>query len=160
MTDIFPDSAFSVEHFIAQLPSGKPLICLDYGASRIGIARSDPKRIYSLSGETYHRRNMRQDIGYLADIFRSRECCGWVIGRPYESDGADGELCADIDAFCMKLLKKANAPLYFIDERMSTAAVTRIFQAAGKKRRDAQRADDAAAAALLLQNVLDRISNA
>lgn len=145
--------------FAAALPPHGVLFGLDYGAAKIGLAKSDPARVIALPVDTYHRRNVRQDIGHIAALLAETECAGIVAGYPLELSGAAGAMCEETERFYRKLLKKRPLPLLLADERLTTAQAVKAFKNAGLSRKHSERMDDAAAASLILRGFLDSVYN-
>lgn len=144
----------SVFLFKQQTPSQGRLLCLDVGTVRIGIAHSDFLQAIATPFGVYTRRNMRQDMGYLNDVISAQEAVAVVIGLPLALDGTEGENCLHIRQFAKNLYKKSALPILLVDERMSTAAVTRDMKAHHVKRKDRHAKDDELAATYILQGVL------
>ena len=71
-------------------------------------------------------------------------------------DGSEGESCTMVRVFGDNLQKKCpDTPIFFQDERMSTAAVNRTLLEADLTRKKRATLDDKMAAAYILQGVLD-----
>ena len=45
-------------------------LCLDIGDKRIGVAVSDPFGEFALPLETYHRKNLKTDLGKIAEYVK------------------------------------------------------------------------------------------
>ncbi len=144
-----------IQEFKANLPEDQRIMALDIGEKRIGLAFSDPMQLMALPHSCYERINNRKDIGYLAKLAKEQAACGIVIGLPLTLENTETEACAKIRSFAAKLSDKTTLPVLFIDERMSTAAVTRMMQELGANRKTRHENDDKLAAAYLLQVVLD-----
>ena len=73
-------------------------------------------------------------------------------------DGTEGPRCQSNRAFARNLLQRRDLPLLFWDERLSTAAVTRMMidEHDLTRKRQAQ-AVDKLAAAWILQGALERL---
>lgn len=146
-----------IHDFARNIPQEGSLIGLDYGTARIGIAVCDATRIIASPREVYVRRNISKDLGHISRLTRENSIVACVIGLPLDSDGNEGENCANIREFAAKIVKKTNLPIFLHDERFSTAAVTRSMQDAGVKRKNRHESDDKLAAGYILQCVLDML---
>ena len=135
------------------------LLSLDIGKTRIGIAISDINLIIANPFETYIRRNLSKDIGYIGRLSLDNHIKGIVIGYPLQLDGTEGENCLNIRNFSNKLFKKTNLPIFLKDERMSTASATRALSESGMTRKKRHSLDDKTAAALILTDVLEMLRN-
>ncbi len=147
----------NIQEFKKLLIKGRPLIGLDIGTVRIGIAISDREYIIATPLNVYERRNISQDIGHLGKLASDENACGFVVGLPLGLDGSEGDNCQLIRNFCNKLYKKTALPILLKDERMSTAAATRALAESGMTRKKRQTLDDKVAASYILQGVIDLV---
>jgi putative Holliday junction resolvase len=82
---------------------------------------------------------------------------GLIVGLPLNMDGSEGPSAQSARAFARNFEKISDCPLVFVDERLSTAAVTRTLIEADTSRRRRKELVDKMAAAYILQNALDRM---
>ena len=136
--------------FKKNLPAGRPLIGIDYGAVRIGVAVSDKERNLAYPLKIISK------IVELDDIVRSREACGFVIGMPYQPDGTEGDTAHSVRLFAKRLEEKFGLPIFFIDERHSSTRAESFMMDIGMRRNKIKKTLDANVARDLLQKVLDR----
>ena len=146
-----------IKEFANIIPQMGALAGIDYGEARMGIAKSDALHTIATGQETYHRRNMNKDLGYLNEWFQTHEITGIILGLPLELSGNENEACEKVRHFANKLIKKTSLPILLQDERLSTAAVTRALQETNMTRKKRQAVDDKLAAGYILQLVLDRL---
>ena len=147
----------TIQEFEKSLVKGRPIIGLDIGTVRIGIAISDREYIIATPYDVYERRNISQDIGHLGKLATDENAGGFVVGLPLGLDGSEGENCQLIRNLCNKLVKKTRLPVLLKDERMSTAAATRALSETGMTRKKRQSLDDKVAAGYILQGVIDML---
>ncbi len=89
---------------------------------------------------------------------RSREAVGVIYGLPLQMDGAEGERAEATRRFAGYVAAAWDAPAFFWDERLSTAAVERILIGeADLSRARRKQVVDKSAAAFILQGALDRL---
>jgi putative Holliday junction resolvase len=95
----------------------------------------------------------------LFKLMGSRKAAGIVIGLPMNMDGTEGVRCQSNRALGRNLLRlQPHLPITFWDERLSTAAVTRVLideHDVNRKRR--AEVVDKMAAGWILQGALERI---
>jgi putative Holliday junction resolvase len=141
----------------AELRPGQRLMGLDVGEKTVGVAVSDTTFSIATPVETLKRGKFTADAEKLKTLIAAHNVGGLVIGLPVNMDGSEGPRCQSVRAFANNLLGKADLPLAFWDERLSTAAVTRTMIEADLSR--ARRAElvDKLAAAYILQGLLDRL---
>ncbi|MBX3478940.1 MAG: Holliday junction resolvase RuvX [Caulobacter sp.] len=145
----------------AALPPYTPLVGLDPGEKTIGVAVSDVTRTVASPLETIRREKFTKDAEALFRLMDSRGALGIVIGLPVNMDGTEGTRAQSNRALARNLLRLRDLPIAFWDERLSTAAVTRVLideHDVNRKRR--AEVVDKMAAAWILQGALERLRNA
>lgn len=145
----------------AALPPYAPVVGLDPGEKTIGVAVSDVTRTVASPLDLIHRTKFTDDAEKLFKLMESRGAMGIVIGLPVNMDGTEGVRCQSNRALARNLLRLKDIPIAFWDERLSTAAVTRVLideHDVNRKRR--AEVVDKMAAAWILQGALERLRNA
>ncbi|MBI5940699.1 MAG: Holliday junction resolvase RuvX [Caulobacterales bacterium] len=145
----------------AALPPYAPVVGLDPGEKTIGVAVSDVTRTVASPLDLIHRTKFTDDAAQLFRLMESRGAMGIVIGLPVNMDGTEGVRCQSNRALARNLLRLKDIPIAFWDERLSTAAVTRVLieeHDVNRKRR--AEVVDKMAAAWILQGALERLRNA
>jgi putative Holliday junction resolvase len=142
------------------LTKGQRVMGLDVGEKTLGLALSDTTFSVASPLETLRRGKFSADVVKLVSLVTQHQVGGFVVGLPINMDGSEGPRCQSVRAFAGNLLGKADLPLAFWDERLSTAAVTRTMIEADLSR--ARRAElvDKLAAAYILQGFLDHLKSA
>lgn len=150
---------------LLQLPGalgkGETVAGLDLGTRTIGVAVSDATLMIASPLALIRRAKFTADARALFDLMETRAARALVIGLPVNMDGSEGPRSQSVRAFARNLLKLREIPIAFWDERLSTAAVSRMLTREADASRE-RRAEliDKAAAAWILQGALDRISRA
>jgi len=130
-----------------------PLIALDIGMKRIGVAVCDRFGI-SCRGVTCL---MRRDHGWpqqLAKVVREYGAKSVVAGLPKNMDGTEGVQAADARAAVAELKKTLPLPVAFQDERLSTWTAKERLYAQGLREKKVQEKLDQTAAAVILEDFL------
>jgi putative Holliday junction resolvase len=141
----------------AVLAPGKRLLGFDLGEKTIGLALSDTLLMVATPMETLQRGKFSVDAAKIDAIIAAQGVGGLVIGLPLNMDGTDGPSAQSARAFARNFLKRADLPIVLIDERLSTAAVTRTLLDADASRKRRSQVVDKMAAAYILQGALDRL---
>ena len=132
------------------------IIGIDYGRKRVGVAVSDPLRIFASALETVPSAKI---IEYLKKYAEDQRVERFVVGYPMNLNGVPSEAAADVDAF-LKQLKKhfPGIPVTLEDERFTSVLAHRAMIDGGVKKMDRRdkSAVDKVSAALILQTFLDR----
>ena len=132
------------------------VLAVDWGRKRFGVALSDPGRLIAQPLTTLVRRERhRPPIAALLDLIRLHDVCELVVGLPLTPEGEEGESAVEARAFGDALARRADLPLTFRDERLTTAFALRSARAAGVKDRDSRGRIDQMAAVAILQHFLD-----
>jgi len=127
-------------------------IALDMGEKRIGVAVSDPLGLTAQGVEVYNRTGkQKEDLRYLAELFRKYQGTGLVIGLPRHMNGRTGEEAEKIKYFGNLLGKKCGVVPVFWDERLTTVQAEKALLEMDLSRQKRRRVVDRVAAALLLE---------
>lgn len=144
---------------VAGLGRGQRLLGFDLGTKTVGLALSDVERSLASPLETIRRTKFGMDAARIRELALRYEVGGLVFGLPVNMDGTEGPRAQATRAFARNLARILPLPHTFWDERLSTAAVTRILIEADASRAKRAAVVDRMAAAYILQGALDRIRN-
>lgn len=136
---------------------------VDYGEKRIGLAVSDPIGMFAQPLPTItRRRGKRPPYAEIERIARELEAVALVVGLPLTSEGDESDWTREVRAFGDRLAERTALPVYYVDERMTSARAERTIRASGLSRARRQQKDrvDAGAAMFILQAHLDAIARA
>ena len=142
---------------IADLPPSGKLLGLDLGTKTIGVAVSDGLRMTATPLETIQRTKFTNDAARLVELIEENGAVALVLGLPLNMDGSEGPRVQSTRAFARNLAQKTPMPMLFWDERLSTAAVTRMLIDADTRRDRRAEVVDKLAASYILQGFLDRL---
>ncbi len=125
-----------------------PVLAIDYGRRRLGLALSDQWRMTARPLGILERINRATDLARIRDICR-RHCVDQiVVGWPLRLDGTPGEMAQEAAQFAQRLRKHLGRPVALADERLSSwEAAQHVNAAAGRGR--GKPMDDFAAAVIL-----------
>jgi len=131
-----------------------PVLGLDLGDARIGVAISDDDRRLAVPVGTV-RTGAPADLKAIASIVRERDVALVVVGHPLLMSGHAGERAHHAERFAEALGAFLGVPVVLHDERLSTVEAERSLREAGVRGRERRRAVDRSAAAVILQSFLD-----
>ena len=132
------------------------IIGIDYGRKRIGVAVSDPLRIFASPLETVPSAKI---IDYLQKYAQTETIVHFVVGYPINLDGRPSEAAADVDSFLPRLKKSfPGVPVTLEDERFTSVLAHRAMIDGGMKYKDRRDKNsvDKISAAIILQGYMDR----
>ena len=135
----------------------KTALGIDYGSKRIGYAVSDGLGWSARPLEVYARKDLKQDLAYLANVVESHEIVRIVVGIPYRLNGDAGPEALRAQGF-VEAIRTAlpEIEVSTIDEALTTFEANRLMDEHGVKNREKKKKlRDAYAAAVLLQEDLD-----
>lgn len=139
------------------LAPGQRLLGLDLGEKTIGLALSDTLLTIATPMETLKRGKFSADAAKLETIIAAQNVGGLAIGHPLNMDGSEGPSAQSARAFARNFAARSPLAIVMVDERLSTAAVTRTLLEADASRQRRAAVVDKMAAAYILQGALDRL---
>ena len=129
---------------------------MDVGSKRIGVAIADPTESFALPIGTIERTNLRADLARIGEYLESYAVRDLVVGDPISLSGERGIAAQKMDAFVESLRAVFTGTIHRVDERMTTAQVTKALIAADVSRKKRKGVVDKMAAALILETFLAR----
>lgn len=136
-----------------------PVMALDVGGKRIGVAVADPSGTYALPITVLERSNIRADLEAIAQLLNEYEAREVVIGDPVRLSGERGVAAENMDRFVERLSHVFSGTIHRVDERLTTAQAQRALIASDVSRRKRKAVVDKMAAALILETFLARRRN-
>ncbi|PHR56998.1 MAG: Holliday junction resolvase RuvX [Robiginitomaculum sp.] len=133
------------------------ILGIDPGTKTFGLAVSDSTRLIATPIETIRRKKFTPDAQKILALYADRNCGACVIGFPINMDGSEGPRAQSVKDFALNLQNIQDIPIFFWDERLSTAAVTRTLLEFDTSRAKRAANVDKLAASYILQGVLDRL---
>jgi putative Holliday junction resolvase len=131
---------------------------VDVGTKRVGLATSDPLRLFAQVEGTYPP---DEALGTLKTLNSEEGIDVVVVGWPLTEEGEEGEATEMVEAFVERLREALGPiPVERRDERYTSKMAKDLLRRAGVSqpgRYDKGRVD-AAAAAVILQDYLDSMS--
>ena len=131
-----------------------PILGVDFGRARIGIAISDELRLLAHPLETISSK--QNAVARIKEIVRERKIDNVVVGIPKHMSGEIGQSANEALQFVEKLRAALPCEVISWDERLTTVAANRALREAGKQTRHTRAYVDQVAAQMILQGYLDR----
>ena len=136
-----------------------PILALDFGRARIGVAISDELQLLAHPVETILANE--RATSRVVELVRERNVEHVVVGIPKRMNGQIGTAATEALEFVEKLRAVLPCPVVTWDERLTTVTAHRALRDAGKKTRHTRGYVDQVAAQIILQSYLDsRTANA
>ena len=131
-----------------------PVLALDIGIKRVGVAVSDSLSISINRLDAIQRTNWKQllrDVETLALRFDAKTL---VIGLPLQLNGSTGPAALATRETALKFARSLKLPVYLQDERLSSVEAEENLRDAGVPTEELGNRVDSEAAALILRDFL------
>jgi len=134
-----------------------PVLGVDYGRRRIGLAISDEMGLTARPLATLVRTNRQNDLRCLRELARKHGVRRIVVGHPLNLDGTASEMTAEAERFAARVEKHLGLPVVLMDERLSSwEAGQMLMEMPKRSSRKRARTVDETAAAVILRDFLAR----
>lgn len=134
----------------------KPILGLDVGQVRIGIAMSDPLHITAQSHSVLTRKSLEPDLNAVEQLARRHGVQTIVVGWPRNLQGKKTKSTEMAEQFAEALRRRlTDVKIELWDERFSTTQAEAALIQGKVRRKKRKQMVDKIAAALILQNYLD-----
>lgn len=132
------------------------ILAIDYGASRIGLAVSDPLGIIASPVGTIKSVGMRGDVDALAQKAKELGADKIILGLPINMDGSEG-VRAEISRKLAAVLQKVSGiSVELVDERLSTVSAERVLDEANVRWNKRKQVVDTISAQIILGTYLEK----
>lgn len=133
-----------------------PVLALDLGVRRIGLAVSDAAGVIAFPAGVLERRGLARDVEALGELARERGAVRVVVGLPLHLDGRSGSGAEAARRFADALAEATGLPVELLDERWTSALAERALRDAPRRKRRRKETVDALAATFILRSFLER----
>ena len=132
------------------------ILALDYGEKRIGIALSDPNRIFSKPLCVLSNKGFEQLLEELKKLITLHQVTLLIIGIPYAIDGSITPKTEECQQILNRLKDVLSISVEGFDERYSTWEANEELKKMGYNWRQAKEIKDAMSAAMILKEFLNQ----
>jgi len=130
-------------------------IAFDFGDIRIGVAVTDPSGI--LASPLNFIPNVEESVTQdLQDLYNEYEPLYTAIGFPLHLSGEASAKSESVSVFAKKISEISKAPIYLIDERLTSVSANRTLREAGLNSKTAKGEIDSMAAKAILDSALNQ----
>ncbi len=130
-------------------------LAFDYGQVRIGVAASDFSGLIASPIATLQAQSSDLTT-QLVSLLAEYEPIYMVVGQPKHLSGNESATMESVRSFAELLKTLSDAPIHFIDERLSTVSAARTLRNAGGNAKTSKSQIDAMAAVAILESALDK----
>ena len=135
-------------------PARGPILSLDLGARRVGVAVSDPSLIAITRLSALHRSNWKQLLRDVDDLIRRFDAQTLVIGFPLNLDGTEGRAATETRQIAQKFARSLELPVYLQDERLTSREAEERLRTSGYRSSELAAHVDGESAAIILEDFI------
>jgi putative Holliday junction resolvase len=131
-----------------------PVVALDLGEKRVGVAVSDALSISISRLDALPRTNWKQLLRDVDNVVRRFDAQTVVIGLPLRLNGSSGDSALKVRAMARKFAHSLRVPVYLQDERLTSFAAEQNLRTEGHNDDQISALVDSEAAAVILRDFL------
>ncbi len=132
-----------------------PILALDLGEKRIGVAVCDALSISITRLQAFPRSSWKQTLRDVADLVLRFDAQTVVIGLPLRLNGSTGDSALEAHRVARKFARSLAVPVYLQDERLSSVEAEQNLRAEGHRRDSVSALVDSEAAAVILRDFIE-----
>lgn len=131
-----------------------PVVALDLGEKRVGVAITDTLLISITRLGALRRTNWKQLLQDVENLVRHYDAQTVVIGLPLNLNGSEGNAALEVRRVALNFARSLSVPVYLQDERLSSVEAEHNLRLQGHKREQVSALVDSEAAAVILGDFL------
>lgn len=131
-----------------------PIVAIDLGEKRVGIAVSDALSISITRLDALPRTNWKQLLRDVDNLIQRFDAQTVVIGLPLRLNGSSGDAALEVRHVAQKFARSLRIPVYLQDERLSSTEAEQNLRVEGHGREMVSALVDSEAAAVILRDFL------
>lgn len=131
-----------------------PIVAVDLGEKRVGIAVSDELSISITRLSTIQRTSWKQLLQDVATVVRRFDAKTLVIGLPLRSNGSAGDAAEKIRLEAEKFARSLSIPVYLQDEHLTSVEAEENLRRDGYPKKRILELIDSEAAAIILRDFI------
>ena len=135
-------------------PPRAPIVALDLGEKRVGVAVSDALSISITRLGALPRTNWKQMLRAVTSLVQRYDAQTVVIGLPLRLNGSAGDAAKAAREQATKFARSLSVPVYLQDERLSSVEAEANLRAEGQSGNKISAQVDSEAAAIILRDFL------
>lgn len=147
----------NIQEFRKLLSLHRPLICVDYGIKKTGMAVSNQECTITMPVTILSGYSEDDKIAQILALVNKYFAEAIVVGLPVSMDGSFSQQTKLVEIFAQKLELSTALPIYMQDERLTTKAADSFLKSFGLTRKQRNNMDDGVSASMILETVLQSI---
>lgn len=138
----------------SQIDIRPPVVALDLGEKRVGVAISDSLSISITRLGALPRSNWKKLLRDVEDLIRHYDAQTVVIGLPLKLNGSVGDAALEVRRLAQNFARSLEIPVYLQDERLTSVEAEQNLLRNGYQLEEIAAQIDSEAAALILADFL------
>ncbi|MGI9065671.1 MAG: Holliday junction resolvase RuvX [Pyrinomonadaceae bacterium] len=131
-----------------------PIVAIDLGEKRVGIAVSDALSISITRLDAIPRTNWKRLLRDVANLIQRFDAQTVVIGLPLRLNGSSGDSALEVRRVADNFARSLQVPVYLQDERLSSVEAEQNLRMEGHMPDQVSALVDSEAAAVILRDFL------
>ncbi len=132
------------------------LLAIDYGEKRIGIALSDPLKMFSKPFKVLSNSGKQKFIAELKDLIREQSVSKVILGHPLGESGQETKKTLEVLKIHKLLVKSLDVEVILHDERFTSVDANNELKKLGYNYMEAKKFIDMVAASMILKSYMER----
>ena len=148
-----------MENSPPELEIAAPIIALDLGSKRVGVAISDELNISVRRLDPLKRSNWKRLLSDVSTLTSRFDAQTLVIGLPLSLDGSKGDAANEVERTARNFARSLTIPVFLQDERLTSVAAQENLLAEGYDGDALHALLDSEAAAVILRDFISSNQN-
>lgn len=134
------------------------LMAIDYGEKRIGIALTDPLKMFAKPFKVLENSGKKKFLSDLKELIQEQNVSEIILGYPIGESGQQTKKTLEIIKLHKFLSKNLETKIILHDERFSTVDANHELKRLGYNYMEAKKVIDMVAASLILKSYLEGLN--
>lgn len=132
------------------------LMAIDYGEKRIGIALTDPLKMFSKPYKVLDNSGKQKFVSDLKEIIKEQNVSKVILGHPLGESGQETKKTLEVQKIHNLLCKNLDIEVVLHDERFTTVDANNELKKLGYNYLEAKKVIDMVAASMILKSFMER----
>ena len=130
------------------------ILAIDYGLKRIGLAVSDPGRVFAFPCGVIENKDINYVISEIKKVISGKEIDLMIVGMPYNMDKSKSEMAKNVENFIKIIKEKLGLEVRAVDERLSSFTAEENLRDSNISSKKMKKYIDSEAARVILEEFL------
>lgn len=140
---------------LLSVPQTGRILALDIGTKKIGVAVCDEMQMTVRALPVIARKSWKELLVKVASLIEEFDAIALVLGLPYNFDGAENEMTADVRRLHRNFSLSLEIPVFMQDERLTTRTASDRLHEQGYNFKEILKRLDSEAAKIILSEFIE-----